>query len=342
MNEPMLPDRDAVSPRPFRSHVTCAAATAEGRAGTPRGVGGTPLIRLRRLPQPAGAQVWMKWEGANPTGSMKDRMALGLVEPAEAQGELRPGMRVVELTGGSTGSSLAMVLGPKGYEMTFVTSDAISIEKRRLMVALGASLEIMPSEGRGITPALVERSMARVRELAAEPDTFWTNQFANPANALGYRELGRELLEAGPVDAFVMGVGTGGCLTGVASVLEEAGAGAHIVAVEPATSRNLSGGPTGGHRIEGIGLGFVPDTFRSELVDEIQAVSDEEAFEATRALAREEGLLAGPSSGANLVAAMRVAARISPNQRVVTLLCDSGLRYLADEVFDVAGAEADG
>ncbi len=305
----------------------------------PTWIGGTPMVRLQRLADPRGAEIWVKWEGANPTGSMKDRMALGLLEEAERLGDLRPGMRVVELTGGSTGSSLAMVCGPRGYDAHFVTSDAVSIEKRRSMAALGATLEVIPSEGRGITPELVERSMERVRELAEDPDTYWTNQFENPANSLGYHGLGREILAAGGVDAFVMGVGTGGCLTGVATVLEEAGAEACIVAVEPAASRNLSGGPTGGHGIEGIGIGFVPETFRRELVDEILAVSEDEAFEATRALAREEGLFAGPSSGANVVAARRIASRLAPGKRVVTLLCDTGLRYLTDDLFHLEGAE---
>jgi cysteine synthase len=273
---------------------------------------------------------------------MKDRMARGLIEQAERSGELRPGMRVVEMTGGSTGSSLAMVCGPRGYTTHFVTTDAISLEKRRAMAALGATLEVIPSHEKGITPELVQRSMGRVRELAADPGTYWTNQFGNPANSLGYLGLGREILDAGAVDAFVMGVGTGGCITGVGTVLEEAASPARIVAVEPAASRGLSGGPTGGHRIEGIGIGFVPDTLRRDLIDEIEAVSDEEAFATARALAREEGLFAGPSSGANVAAARRVEARLEPGKRVVTVLCDSGLRYLSDDLFATGEAEAGG
>ncbi len=304
-------------------------------------VGSTPLVRLQRLWDPGGAEIWVKWEGANPTGSMKDRMALGLIQEAERLGQLRPGMRVVELTGGSTGSSLAMVCTPRGYPTHFVTSDTTSIEKRRTMEALGATLEILPSHGLGITPELVARSMERVQELASDPDTYWSDQFGNPANSLGYRGLGREILDAGEVDAFVMGVGTGGCLTGVAQALEEAGSRVRIVAVEPAASRNLSGGATGGHRIEGIGLGFIPDTLEMDLIHQIEAVSDEEAFATARALAREEGLLAGPSSGANVAAARRVAAGLGRGKRVVTLLCDSGLRYLADDLF-AGGASEDG
>jgi cysteine synthase len=300
-------------------------------------IGNTPLVKLMHMPEPDSADIWVKWEGANPTGSMKDRMALGMIEAAERSGELKPGMRVVEVTGGSTGSSLAMVCGPKGYKVRFVTTDAISIEKRRTMEALGARLEIMPSYGKGITPELVERSIARVHELVGEGNTYWTNQFGNPANAAGYKYLGYELLETGPVDAFVMGVGTGGCISGVGAVLKEQNRNSKylIIAVEPAASRNLSGGPTGGHRIEGIGIGFVPETVRLDLIDEIEAVTDEEAFKTTRDLARKEGLLAGISSGANVAVAMRMAKRLGKGKRVVTLLCDSGLRYLSDgELFE--------
>lgn len=299
-------------------------------------VGNTPLVPLRSMNEPGSAEIWVKWEGANPTGSMKDRMALGMIEDAEKKGLLKPGMRIVEVTGGSTGSSLAMVCGPKGYKTHFVTADAVSIEKRRAMTALGATLEVMPSYGEGITPELVQRSLKRVRELAEEEGTWWVNQFANPANSVGYRNLGRELEEEGGFDVFVMGVGTGGCITGVASYIkEERNRKIRIVAVEPAASRNLSGGPTGGHKLEGIGLGFIPETLRMDLIDEIEAVSDEEAFETARELARREGLFAGPTSGANVAAARRVAKELGPDKRVTTLLCDSGLRYLNGELFQV-------
>ena len=304
-------------------------------------IGNTPLVKLNHLPSAGSAEIWVKWEGANPTGSMKDRMAQGMIEAAEKNGLLKPGMRIVEVTGGSTGSSLAMICGPKGYKAHFVTTDAISIEKRRTMEALGARLEIMPSHGKGITPELVERSIARVHELVREGNTFWTNQFGNPANAAGYQYLGYELMEAGTVDAFVMGVGTGGCISGVGSVLKEKDRESQplIVAVEPAASRNLSGGPTGGHRIEGIGIGFVPETVRLDLIDQIEAVTDEEAFQTTRELASREGLFAGMSSGANVAVATRIAKRLGKGKRVVTLLCDSGLRYLSDGDLFESGKE---
>lgn len=296
-------------------------------------VGSTPLVRLKTLPDADGAEVWVKWEGANPTGSMKDRMALGMIEAAERAGDLKSGMRVVEATGGSTGAALAMVCAPRGYRVRFVTLDAIDDDKIRAMAALGAELEILESHGKGITPELVQQGLDRVRELAAEPDTYWTNQFANEANSAGYRQMGREILAAGPVDAFVMAVGTGGCLGGNAQAFKEAGSDAVVVAVEPEASRALSGGETGAHRIEGVGLGFVPETLQVDLIDEIQAVSDEEAFGMARLLAQREGLFAGISSGANVAAALRVARRLGPGKRVVTVLCDSGLRYLGGDLF---------
>lgn len=298
-------------------------------------VGNTPLVQLKNIPEKNSAEIWVKWEGANPTASMKDRMARGMIDSAESKGLLKPGMRIVELTGGSTGSSLAMVGSPRNYSMHFVTTDAISIEKRLTMEALGATLEVIPSHGKGITPDMVRRSMDRVRELASEENTYWINQFNNPSNAEGYRDLGRELLEAGKVDAFVMGVGTGGCISGVGSVLKNSthSSDVRIVAVEPAASRNLSGGPAGGHQLEGIGLGFIPETARLDLIDEIEAVTDREAFELSRALAKKEGFLAGPTSGANVAVALRVARRLGKGKRVVTLLCDSGLRYLNGNLF---------
>ena len=326
-----------ISPFDIKPQLQTIQSHYNMQRNTPSAIGNTPLVKLMHVPEPDSAEIWVKWEGANPTGSMKDRMALGMIEAAERSGKLKPGMRIVEVTGGSTGSSLAMVCGPKGYKVHFVTTDAISIEKRRTMEALGARLEIMPSHGKGITPELVERSIARVHELADEGNTYWTNQFGNPANAAGYKYLGHELLETGSVDAFVMGVGTGGCISGVGAVLKEQNRNSKplIVAVEPAASRNLSGGPTGGHRIEGIGIGFVPETVRLDLIDEIEAVTDEEAFQITRELARREGLFAGMSSGANVAVAIRIAKRLGKGKRVVTLLCDSGLRYLSDgELFE--------
>jgi cysteine synthase len=294
-------------------------------------IGRTPLLRLSRLPEPGGAEVYVKWEGANPTGSMKDRMALSMVEGAERRGQLGPGGRVVDYTGGSTGSSLAMVCAAKGLKAHFVSSDAFAEEKLQTMRAFGATVEEHPSVDRKITPELIAALIARVRELAAEPGTFWTDQFNNPDNRASYHAMAEEILEAmdGRVDAFVMGVGTGGSFSGNAEVLKERVPGVRCVAIEPATSPALSRrGPLGGHRLEGIGAGFVPSICRLDLADEIVAVTDEDAHETARRLAREEGIFGGITSGANVWAALRLAKELGPGRRVVTLIVDSGLKYL--------------
>ncbi len=299
-------------------------------------IGNTPLMRLERLPGPDSAEVYVKWEGANPTGSMKDRMALSMIEGAEARGELRPGYRVVEYTGGSTGSSLAMVCAANGYEAHFVSSDAFAAEKLQTMRAFGAVVEVIPSVDRRVTPELIRAIVDRARQLASEPETFWTDQFNNVDNRSGYHPVGDEIQSAlgGTVSAFVQGVGTGGSFSGVAEVLKRGNPDLHAVAVEPANSRALSGlPPTGGHRIEGIGVGFKPSIYRDDLADEVVPVTDETAYRMARMLARTEGLFAGISSGANVSVALDVARRLGPGHRVVTLLCDSGLKYLQDEVF---------
>ena len=299
-------------------------------------IGRTPLLRLVRLPGPASADVFVKWEGANPTGSMKDRMALSMVEGAERRGQLAPGGTVVEYTGGSTGSSLAFVCAAKGYRAALVCSDAFSEEKLRTMRALGAELEVIPSGDGKIRPELIQAMVDRARELAAQPGAFWCDQFNNEDNRSGYHALGRELAEAldGRVDAFVMSVGTGGAFSGTAEALGELGMSVHRVAVEPSTSPALSGsGPPGAHRIEGIGTGFVTAVTRTDLIDEIVPVSSEEAYEAARRLARVEGIFSGISTGANVLAALRVAERLGPGRRVVTIAVDSGLKYLQGDLY---------
>ena len=300
-----------------------------------KSIGKTPLIRLNNLPQSNSAEVWVKWEGANPTGSMKDRMALAMIEGAEKRGQLRPGDRVVEYTGGSTGSSLAMVCAAKGYRAHFVSSDAFAEEKLQTMKAFGASLEMLPSREKKITPDLIASIVARARELSKEPNTFWTNQFENPDNPAGYHSMAEEILDDcdNDVDAFVMSVGTGGCFSGNAKVLKDRLGGIKCVAVEPAASRNLSGGPLGGHRIEGIGSGFIPKNMRMDLVDEIVAVSDQDAYETARKLATVEGIFGGISSGANVFAALKIAKNLGQGRRVVTVIVDSGLKYLQGNLF---------
>ncbi|MFY9825925.1 MAG: cysteine synthase family protein [Thermoanaerobaculia bacterium] len=299
-------------------------------------IGNTPLFRLEHLPEPGSAEVYVKWEGANPTGSMKDRMALSMIEGAEARGALRPGGRVVDYTGGSTGSSVAMVCAARGYRAHFVSSDAFSEEKLQTMRAFGAVVEVIPSVDRKVTPELIQAGLARVKELVAEPNTFWTDQFNNTDNRAGYHSMAQEILDAldGRFDEFIQGVGTGGSFSGNAEVFKAKVPGVRCLAIEPANSRALSGhGPYGGHRLEGMGAGFVPSITRLDLADEIIAVTDEDAYRTARRLAHEEGLFAGISSGSNVWAALERARALGPGHRVVTILCDSGLKYLQGDLF---------
>jgi cysteine synthase len=298
-------------------------------------IGKTPLVRLRGMPASGSAEVWIKWEGANPTGSMKDRMALKMIEGAEARGELRPDETVVELTGGSTGSSLALVCAVKGYRAHFVCPDAVAPEKLDTMRAFGAELEVISSPSGLTTPGLRATMQARVEELAQQPGTFWTRQFSNPDNRSAYHVMAQELLSAidNRIDAFVMGVGTGGCFSGNAEVLKKQLPQVHCVAVEPAAARVLSGGPVGGHHIEGIAAGSVGTITRTDLIDQIVAVTDEDAAATARRLVREEGIFAGISSGANVWAALRIAEQLGPGRSVVTVAPDSGLKYLQGRLF---------
>ncbi len=299
-------------------------------------IGQTPLIALERMAPANGVEIWVKWEGANPTGSMKDRMALSMVLGAEQRGQLRPGGRVVDYTGGSTGSSLAMVCAARGYQAHFVSSDAFSEEKLQTMRAFGARLEVVPSVNGSVTPALIRTCLERVRSMATEPDTFWTDQFNNPDNRAGYHAMADETLAAlgGRIDEYVMMVGTAGSFSGNAEVFKARVPGVRCIAGEPATSQVLSGHePVGGHRIEGTGAGFVPSIYRRDLVDEVMAVSDEDARDTARRLAREEGLFGGISSGANVWMALQRAQHLRPGARIVTTICDSGLKYLKGDLY---------
>ncbi len=299
-------------------------------------IGNTPLIKLRRLPGASSADVYVKFEGANPTGSMKDRMALSMIEGAERRGELGPGGRVVEYTGGSTGSSLAMVCATRGYAAHFVSSNGFAEEKLQTMRAFGATVEIVHAEGGVLTADVIDRMIARAKELTGEPGTFWPDQVNNPDNKLGYHPMAREILgELGPeIDEFVMAVGGGGCISGNAEVLEEAAPGVRVVAVEPYHVRNISGGDTSGkHRLEGIGLSFVPSILRCDLIDAVVPVRDEDAFAAANALARQEGVFGGITSGANVWAALERARELGPGKKVVTVVIDTGLRYLNGDLY---------
>jgi cysteine synthase A len=301
-------------------------------------VGKTPLVELRHVVPSGFARVLLKVESQNPTGSMKDRMALSVIDGAAASGRLAPSGTVVEYTGGSTGTSLAFVCAARGFPVTLVTSDAFSREKRDHMRALGATVVEIPSEGGRTTRELIQRMMATAAELSDVPGSFYADQFNNPDAAAGYAPLAEELWEqsGGKLDAFVQSVGTAQCITGIADVLRTLDAGIRIVAVEPSESPVLSGGVPGAHKIEGVGPGFIPPMWREGLADEIQQVSTSDAEEMTRRLAREEGLFAGTSSGANVVVALRVAERLGLGRAVATLVCDSGLKYLSTDLYSAA------
>jgi cysteine synthase len=293
-------------------------------------IGRTPVIRLERLAGPDVAEVWVKLENANPTGSYKDRMALAMIEGAERSGRLQPGQTVVEYTGGSTGSSLAFVCAVKGYKLKIVTSDAFAAEKLRTMRAFGAELEVIPSP-EGITPDLIPSMMSRAAAIVDEVDGFATDQFNNRDMVEGYAELGRELVDQldGRIDAFCSYVGTAGCFLGVTGALRSAQPDVHRVIVEPAESPVISGGEPGTHHIEGGGVGFWPPLLTKDDFDEVIPVSTADAMAMAKRVAAEEGLLCGPSTGANITVALELARRLGPGSRVATTNVDSGLKYLA-------------
>lgn len=297
-------------------------------------IGCTPLVRLQRLVAAGSADVVVKLEYFNPTGSYKDRMALAMIEGAEKRGTLRPGMRVVEYTGGSTGSSLAMVCAMKGYAFHPLSSDAFAAEKLDTMRAFGAELELVPSDGGRVTPALFDRFKARIKELAQDPNTFWTDQFNNPDAIDGYANIGRELFEqAGRVDAFVGMVGTGGMLVGVSQALTQSHAGARIIALEPSTSPFLTTGKGGAHRVEGTAAGFRPPHLVAGSYDEARAIDENEGRAMARRAATVEGIFAGASTGLNLLAALAVAKELGPGKVVATVAVDTGLKYLAGDLY---------
>ena len=299
-------------------------------------IGHTPLVQLIRVVPPGSADVLVKLESTNPTGSYKDRMALAMIEGAEKRGALRPGMRVVEFTGGSTGSSLGMVCAAKGYPFVVLSSDAFAKEKLLTMTAFGADLRMVPSDGGKVTPALFERFRAEIAKLAAEPNTFWTDQFHNTDALDGYAEIGRELLEqtGGRLDVFCGAVGTGGMLAGVARALREGGSPARVIALEPSESPAMTQGRGGPHRVEGIATGSIPPHMSQRPYDEARAIDESAGREMARRLAREEGLLVGTSSGLNIVAAVEIARELGPGRVVATVAVDSGLKYLAGDLFD--------
>jgi cysteine synthase A len=290
-------------------------------------IGGTPLVRLQRVPAPGGAQVLGKLESLNPGGSVKDRIALAMIEDAERRGLLKPGATVVEPTSGNTGIGLALVCAVRGYRLILTMPDDMSVERQRLLARLGAELHLTPAI-EGMTGAV----WAAQEMLREHPDWFMPQQFENAANPEVHRRTtALEILEAtgGRVDVFVAGVGTGGTITGVGEALKDRLPGVRVIAVEPARSPVLAGGRARPHGIQGIGASFVPGVLNRSVLDQIVAVRDEDAMATARRLAREEGLLVGISAGANVWAACQVAERLAPDRVVVTVLCDTGERYLS-------------
>jgi cysteine synthase A len=299
-------------------------------------IGGTPLLELKRIVPNGSARILIKIESANPTGSMKDRMALAMLEAAERTGRLKPGRRVVEYTGGSTGVSLALICAARGYPLSIVTSDAFSAEKRNHMAALGAELTIVPSIGGGMDAALTRNMIEAARQIAERTGAFWTDQLNNTDQLTAYHAMANEIWEqtGGRIDAFVQSTGTAACVRGVAEVLRRHKPDIHIVAVEPKESAVLSGGKSGAHKIEGVGAGFVVPLWDSSIADEIAAVSTEDAMAMARRLARSDALFAGTSTGANLVAAIETGRRLGKDATVVTVMCDSGLKYASTRLYD--------
>jgi cysteine synthase A len=294
-------------------------------------IGRTPLVRLQRLGSPELATIWAKLERQNPGGCVKERIGLAMIEAAERAGALQPGGLIVEPTSGNTGIGLAMVAAVKGYRLILTMPDTMSVERRALLAAYGAEIILTPGAD-GMAGAI-----ARAEAIVQEQQAFMPQQFKNPANVeIHRRTTAHELLAQvpGPIDAFVSGVGTGGTITGVGQVLKEADPHTLIVAVEPAASAVLSGQPKGPHKIQGLGAGFIPDILDRSIIDEIIPVTNEAAADLTRQLARREGLLVGISSGAAVVAALQIAARLGPGKNVVVILPDTGERYLSTGVFD--------
>jgi len=298
-------------------------------------IGNTPLVQLRKVVPPGAARVFIKLEYYNPTGSYKDRMALSTIEGAEHKGALRPGMRVVEYTGGSTGSSLALVCAVKGYRFTPISSDAFAREKLETMRAFGGELILVPSDGGKITPELFARFKEAVARETAQPGVFWADQFNNPDVVEGYASMGRELLaqvDSG-ITVFCAAVGSAGMLVGVSRALKAAHSPARIVALEPAESPVLSTGRAGPHRVEGMGVGFRPPHLQPGDYDEVRTVEEAAARAMARRLAREEGIFAGTSTGLNVAAAVQLAVELGPQATVVTVAVDSGLKYLAGDLY---------
>jgi cysteine synthase A len=304
-------------------------------------IGATSLVALRRIQPQSGARILLKLESENPTGSMKDRMALAMIEAGEADGRLQPGGNVVEYTGGSTGVSLALVCAVKGYPLHIVSSDAFSVEKLDHMRILGARLQIVESDSGGMTEKLTRDMVEAARAIVLRSEGFWTDQLNNEDQFSAYHEMAEEIWTqaGGRVDCFVQCVGTAASLRGISDGLRRHNPGIQVAAVEPSESPVLSGGTTGSHKIDGVGPGFVPPLWRDDIADRIELVSTEEAASMAVRLAREEGLFGGTSTGANVIAALRLAEEFGPDDIVVTVMCDTGMKYLSNSFFRAFGRQ---
>jgi cysteine synthase A len=298
-------------------------------------IGWTPLVELKSIVPANCARILMKLESFNPTGSMKDRMALAMIEAAERSGRLRSAQRVVEYTGGSTGVSLALVCAAKNYPLSIVTSDAFSREKRLTMAALGAEVNIVPSRGGGMDETLTRDMIEAARAIVARTGAFWTDQLNNVDQLSAYHAMADEIWKqsAGRCEAFVQATGTAASVRGIGERLRQLNPEIRIVAVEPKESAVLSGGQSGAHKIEGVGAGFVVPLWRASIADELIAVSTEEAMDMARRLAKAEAIFAGTSTGANLVAAIELGRRLGPEATIVTVMCDTGMKYLSTRLY---------
>ena len=294
-------------------------------------IGNTSLLALRNIVPENGSRILLKLENENPTGSMKDRMARAMIEAAEADGRLRADGSVVEYTGGSTGVSLSLVCAVKRYPLHIVTSDAFAREKLEHMKILGARLQIVRSESGGMTEKLTRDMIEAARIIAEKPGSFWTDQLNNKDQLPAYHKMAEEIWiqTDGQIDGFVQSVGTAASLRGNGEVLRRYNEQIRIVAVEPSESPVLSGGQPGSHKIDGVGAGFVVPLWQESMADQIEQVSTEEAKAMVIRLAREEGLFAGTSTGANVIAALRLAEQLGPDATIVTVMCDTGMKYLS-------------
>lgn len=298
-------------------------------------IGNTPLVRLRKIVPNDSAEIWLKIEGVNPTGSYKDRMALTMTEAVEAEGKIDSNDSFLECTGGSTGSSLAFVCAVKGYKFTVISSDAYAKEKLDSMRAYGATVLVEKSIGGAITPDLWPRMLNRAKVLVEQGGYIYLNQFHNPHAPVGYEKMGKEKLEQMPkkIDAVCGMVGTSGMIMGVGSTIRAKWPNAKVVALEPDTSAVLSGGEAGTHGVDGTGAGFVPELFSRDVVTDVRPISEKEGREMARHLAREEGIFAGTSTGLNVVAAVQLAKEIGKGGVVITTACDTGFKYLNGSLY---------